>query len=212
MLNNKCDVVELEIDKMAKEILDLIRIIDNCANEKQYVINYMVENNIGDFNFCEIMYNSYENKNEFIVPLDDIIELFGTSFKEKIINIKKNFIDYYEDYVYRLNEEQNEIQKTTNELFDSDTDEEFDSKKQNINLNFISKNNNIFLNYDGISNFFQYLSTNENYFKFLQDHHKIIKFNESCQYTMMKAIHELFALQEKMLSINKHDFFYGSYY
>lgn len=212
-LNKEGKIAESEIKRMSKDVLELVQIIDNCADKKQYTINYMVENKIGNFEFCEMMYESYENKNTCSVPFNDILVLFGSQLKVKKEKIKQHFIDYRKDYLYRLAEET----KNKNMMLfdDSDLDLDLDleqvpeDKKQD--LNFETKHNDIYLNFDGISDVFQYLLLHEEYFKHLQEHHRITKFFDSCVKTMMHAINELYEMQEKMIVLNKKNLFYGSY-
>lgn len=190
MLNKNCEVVESEIERLTNNVVEWLQILDNCANKEKFIINYLVANGVGDYQLCEMLYNAHENKENFDVTLNVLlIKYFADLFNKKVKMIMKNFVEYRKDYVERLRTE----------------------TKQNCNLNFIEINGEVKLNFDGISDFFQYLACNEDLFKFQQDHNSISIYFYTCQRTMMKAINELFVLQQKLLDKNKLNFFYGSY-
>lgn len=189
MLNKNCEVVKSQVDKLVEEVIEWLQIVDNCADEKKYVINYLVKNCIGKKKWCELLYDSYCDINKCIVDPNIILSFFNKFMTKSNKKIISDYVEYKKDYLYRLKEINNEI----------------------CDINFIENNGEIKLNYDGVGDFFQYLYANEDLFKNQIEHYRISQYFTNCQRTMMKAIKELFALQNKLLNINKYQFFYGSY-
>jgi hypothetical protein len=206
-INDSGNVTDEEFDKFVDDILSWIKLIDDCQNKEEFVVNFLVEHDVGDIVWSKILYKSYSEKKICFIPIEDIMLLFGNQKINKKINIKNDIIQKYkhyrEDYIYRL--------KENIENDDDLTSDEKEKKIKEINLNFEEKNGKILLNYNGISNFLQFLFSNEEYFRYLQDHNSISNYFIKCQICMIDAIEKLFSMQQKMLNSTKTSYYYGSY-
>lgn len=206
-INNFGNVTDEEFDKFVNDIISWIQLIDDCQNKEEFVVKFLVDHDVGDNVWCKLLYSSYCERKICFIPIEDIILLFGIQKINKKINIKNDIIQKYkyyrEDYIYRLKEDIENDEELTND--------EKKEKIQEINLNFEEKNGKILLNYNGISNFLQFLYYHEEYFRKLFRHNSISNYFINCQICMMDAIEKLFSMQQKILNSQKISYYYGSY-
>jgi hypothetical protein len=205
-LDKEGSVTNDEFKRFIKDILLWIQKID-ALNEredkkeerhKNFVVDYMEKKGVGDDIFCGLLYDSYKQKNNFEIPLDGILNFFGSTFIKKNINFKKEFLEYQSKLDAQINDE---------------------NKYNNTNItkkkNYKQIDNEIMLNFDGLSEFFQFLHLHPEYFKNINKYNQITVFMQNTLNCMMAALTDLNNLgmqyyKDFMISRNTK-FHYGSY-
>jgi hypothetical protein len=215
-LNKKGEIEEEEFDKFITDLLMWIKLIDDCQNRENFIVNFLVDHDVGNKYWCKLLYSSYCEKNKCAIIANQILERFGGNKMANIDSKKilREFVQYRRDYIYRLQEEEEEEEKeseSANELFNKKKCESKKEEKNKYELNFEQKNDEILLNYNGISNFLQFLYYHEEYFRKLFRHNAISNYFINCQICMMDALEKLFNIQQKMLNSQKTSYYYGSY-
>jgi hypothetical protein len=205
-LNKKGEVSDEEFKRFINDILSWIQKI-NILNEnedkqeerkKEFVVEYMMNKEVGKKAFCELIYNSWKDQKNFLISLDGILDFFGKTYLKKNIDFGKEFIKYQADIDTRINIELKE--NTDNKI---------------KNKNYKKIDNEIILNFNGLSEFFQFLHLHQEYFKSINTYNKITVFMQNTINCMMSALSDLNDLgmqyyKDFMISRNTK-FHYGSY-
>ncbi len=218
-INKIGDIENNEFERFITDLLMWIKLIDNCQDKENFIVNFLVDHDIGDHAWCKLLYNSYCERNKCNLNAKYIINNFGKNkmTHQFIGKISDEFVKYRKDYVYRLREEEakeegeGEEKEKSNELFNKKPSLKKNKTITKHELNFEEGNNSVFLNYDGISIFLQFLHLHEEYFRNLNDHNYISSYFVNCQTCMMDAIEELYKMQHKILNSQKASYYYGSY-
>lgn len=203
-LNKNGEVSEEEFNRFINDVLEWIKKVDKInykdedkqKQQKEFVIDYMVNKEIGKKVFCEMLYDSYMNKEKYIICANDIIDFFGPSFKKKI---KKNIEDEFIQYQHNL-------------------DQQIKDEGENKKTNYKMDGDNTMLNFDGFSELMQFLHLHSEYFKTTIGYNKMTVFIQNVLNCMFSAMIDLNNEIQKREDLYKDymksrttSFHYGSY-
>lgn len=231
-LNQKGFVSEKEINGLVRNVFNRIETLENifCQSRREFIINYLFKNKIGSKNCCSILFDCHNNLESFGFELDSYdIFLPNIINKKHKKNIVKKFVEWRKKHVINANMEIMENQKsklsknnTQNKLFDDSSSDDNNDESSNNNLcnnkqiielkkfNFEEKDGKVYLNYDGIANFFQFLIRYEEYFDNELSYASVCEYFEKCHQFIIKASSEIYDLYEKIISGEKF-YYFGSF-
>ncbi len=199
-LNKYNKVSETILDDLCEDIVDELKKIDKIADRKKFTIQYLVDHELGDKEFCTLLYNAKE-KNEYI-KFCDIFNVVEPRIKDKYVKlIKGYFWDWHVSQIKKLQAtESANVTKISDIFADEDScseseDEDKESIIEKIKNMAIKKNNLISFNFDGIVRFLQFLGMHEEYFKNINGYHYILEYTQKSSNCMMDAIRELYEIQ-----------------
>lgn len=216
--NNKVDISE--IDKITKDMLEAIKKINSIGNRKKYVVDYLVSHNIGNKQFCNLLYDS--NYNNIYVKLSDIVACVKSKLKPDISKeIYSKFKKYHNDYVEDMKKssshkkacsifDDSEDDNDENEEDDNDSDDDNDKKITELENRVKYKKDGTEVNFIGINWFLSFLAENRAFFININGHNFVKQYFLNCTKCMMMAIDEIANNAEKFVEQKKPKF-YGKY-
>jgi len=221
-LNENNRINKKILNEICKDIINNIKNLDSIFDEEKYTVNYLVKNGIGDENFCRILYNT-KRRNKYVNFSDIFIRIEEKVKKEYVSKIEKDFLDWHDEYIIKI-EDANDIPiKKKCGIFDdpdsnSDSDDESDNDSEDGDIDEVKsirkmcivENSITKLNFDGIIRFLQFLGMHYEYFKNINGYNYILKYTNDSSKCMMDAIHELYEIQHDFLH-DKKIVYYGKY-
>jgi len=178
----------------SNKIVDLLMNLFILDDKKNFVIDRLSMIN-GQREFSELLYKSYQNKDEYILEMNSVVQLirWKDSTEKEQNKSMEQFLDFFCDLCGKQDYEKKELNNNSDEEFD-DSDEEFDDsdeedEDEDEDMSFYDKTTNR-LNFHGFNNFF--LSLETKYLESKAEKKRVNMMYSKMTYELIKSQEELY--------------------